>query len=232
MAINIKLVERSYGGKKFRPSTIVDFEPSSNLLICVTPWGRQEIASKVTESMKAFIATAKEDTEMTVPYAQKDNLQQMGNILRMATIMASEKIYSEFNDQEYTSGFEIFAAIQDGPQWNYISCGQPSLILHRKDLGIVPLTQSIDLNVVNSKSCLLDPLPNQLLGLGQHPPIQYGNIRLLEGDQLALISRTYIPTDFYKLETASFHLDGISRSLANNSENVPFWLGLLSVNQI
>ena len=230
MATNIKIDERSYGGKKFRPNTTVDFESSNNLLICVTAWGQPDIAGKVIESIKNFITLAKEDTELTVPYARKENLQQLGNVLRMAIIMASEKIFNEFNKEEYVSGFEIFAGVQDGPQWIFVNCGQPSLVLCRSGMGIVPLSQSVDLNVLTLRTSILDPMPNNLLGLGQHPPIHYGNLRLRNSDRLALISRTYLPTDFFQLSEDQFDIDHISKALANDSQDVPFWLGLISVN--
>ena len=230
MATKIKIEERSYGGKKFRPRTIVDFENSNNLLICITPWGKADIASKVSDSIKSFITMANEDSELTVPYARKENLQQMGNVLRMAVIMASEKVYNEFNKEEYTSGFEIFAAVQDGPQWIYVSCGQPSLIISRKQIGIVPVSQSVDMNVLSLRSSIYDPLPNQLLGLGQHPPIQYGNLRLKESDRLALISRTYLPNDFFRLSREEFSSKKISQVLAEENQEVPFWLGFIHLD--
>ena len=230
MALNIKIDERSYGGKKFRPMTVVDFEKSNNLLLAITPWGSDDIAPKVIQSIKSFVTMANEDSDLTVPYARKENLQQMGNILRMAVIMASEKINNEFNQEEYTSGFEIFAAIQEGPQWIYVSCGQPSLILNRKGMGTVPISQSIDLNVLTLRSSLLDPLPNQLLGLGQHPPIQFGNMRLKTTDRLALISRTYLPTDFFKISNEAFNSDEIADVLAHDNQEVPFWLGFIDLD--
>ncbi len=230
MALNIKISERSYGGKKFRPPVIVDFEKSNNLLLCVTPWGQPDIADKVIQSVKSFVTMAFEDTELTVPYARKENLQQMGNILRMAVIMASEKIFNEFNKEEYTSGFEVFAAVQDGPQWIYVSCGQPSLVINRKDMGSVPLSQAVDLNVLTLRNSILDPLPNQLLGLGQHPPIQYGNVYLKDTDKLALISRTYLPNQFFELNRERFNSDEIAKTLAKENQEVPFWLGFIDVD--
>ncbi len=232
MDINIKLTERSYGGKKFRPNTVVDFEPSNNLLLCVTPWGQTGVAEKVIQSIKSFVTMANEDTELTVPYARKENLQHFGNILRMAVIMASEKINSEFNKEEYTCGFEIFAAIKDGPQWIYVSCGQPTLVVHRPDTGTLPLSQAIDLNVLTLKNPIHDPLPNQLLGLGQHPPIQYGNIRLRGRDKFALISRTYLPSAFFQLNKDEFDIDRISRTLADDNQEVPFWLGFIHLDEM
>lgn len=230
MVTNINISQRSYGGKKFRPSTVIDFEKSNNLLLCVTPWGHADIADKVTQSIKSFVTMADEDNELTVPYARKENLQQMGNVLRMAVIMASEKIYNEFNKESYSCGFEIFAAIQEGPQWIYVSCGQPSLIIHRKGIGTIPLSQSIDLNVLSLRSSLNDPLPNQLLGLGQQPPIQYGNLYIKNSDRMALISRTYLPNNFFSLPEENFNSETISKILAEDNQEVPFWLGFIDIN--
>lgn len=230
MDINIKITERSYGGKKFRPQSIVHFDKSNNLLICVTPWGQAAIAEKVSDSIKNFITMASEDSELTVPYARKENLQQMGNTLRMAVIMASEKIFNEFNQEEYNSAFEIFAAIQDGPQWIWVSCGQPSLVVMRQGLGIIPLYQSIDLNVLTQKHSIQDPLPNHLLGLGQHPPIQFGNLRLNSQDKMALISRTYLPNSLFAIDQQFFASEDIAKLLADDSPNIPFWLGFIEIN--
>ena len=230
MAINISLVERSYGGKKFRPQPKCYFEKSNNLLLCITAWGKESIADEIVESIKNFLSLANEDTEITVPYAKKQNLNQKGNVLRMAIIMASERIYKDYNQEEYTAGFEIFAAIQEGPQWTYVSCGQPSFVLYRKGLGALPINHNLDLNLLVPKSTVVDPLPNQLLGLGQHPPIQYGNLRLKASDKLLLVSRIYLPNQFFALEESDFHIDAITQTLASESVDIPFWIGFINVN--
>lgn len=232
MALSIKLEERSFGGKKFRPQPIIDFDSSNNLLVCVTAWGRDDIAEKVIESIQSFISLSQEDSEHTIPYVRKENLQQQGNVLRMAIMTASEKIYNDFNKEEYSSGFEVFAAIQEGPQWIYVSCGQPGLVIQRKDMGIIPVTHGIDLNVLTTQSIVEDPLPNQLLGLGQNPPIQYGNIRLEPTDRIALISRTYLPQAFFKLDQQEFDLEQVSLTLAKDNQDIPFWLGFININQL
>lgn len=229
MDLNIKLEERSYGGKKFRPNTVVFHEKTNNLTLCVTPWGRTEVAEKVIENIRNFIAVAADDEELTVPYARKENLHQFGNMLRMAIIMASEKIHNQFNKEEYTAGFEIFAALQEGPQWIYVSCGQPSVTLFRKNKSALSLSQNVDLNILTQRVPSSDPLPNQLLGLGQHPPITYGNVRLQPGDRVALVSRTYLPNEFFRLDEQSFNQQEISETLANDSQETPFWLGFINV---
>lgn len=228
MVLNIN--ERSYGGKKFRPVTEVLHDKSNNLFLCITPWGRPDIIEKVSQSITNFLTMANEDTDLTVAYERKQNLHQKGNILRTSVIMASEKINNEYNEEEYTAGFEIFAAIQDGPQWIYVSCGQPSAILCREGLGTLPLSQSLDLNILTPKKTLKDPLPNQLLGLGQNPPIQFGNLRLKPKDRISLISRPYIPSHFFQLTTDQFNEKNIADILAKDSQDIPFWLCCIGVN--
>lgn len=230
MDLSIKFQDRSFGGKKFRPKTLVYQEKNSNMLLCITPWGRADIADTVADSIKNFLVLANEDSEVTIPYPRKENLHKLGNTLRMAVIMASEKIFNQYNQEEYTTGFEIFAAIQEGKQWIFVSCGQPSLILFREKLGIIPLYQSIDLNVLTVRDLIKDPLPSQLLGLGQNPPIHYGNLRLRNTDRLALISRTYLPNDLFTLPPDSFDPDQISKLLAHENEDVPFWLAFINVD--
>lgn len=230
MDLSINIEERSYGGKIFRPNTVIYQEKASNLLLCITPWGASEITEKITDSIVNFVTLANEDSDLTVPYPRKETLHQKGNVLRMAVIMASEKINTAYNQDEYTTGFEIFAAIQDGPQWIYVSCGQPSVTLHRKNMGAINLNQSLDLNVLTQKKVLKDPLPNHLLGLGQHPPISFGNLRLQPGDSVALVSRTYLPNSFYQLSAEQFNQDEIASVLAKDSQDTPFWLGLLSID--
>lgn len=230
MAINIKLTEQSYGGKKFRPAPKCYLEKGSNLLICITAWGSEEIADEIVDSIKNFLTMANEDNEITVPYARKQNLNQKGNVLRMAIIMASERIFKEYNNDEYNAGFEIFAAIQEGPQWTYVSCGQPSFMINRKNMGTLPINHSLDLNLLVPKSSVIDPLPNQMLGLGQHPPIQYGNIRLKKSDKLLLSSRIYMPDTFYSLDRGSFDIQSITKTLATDNVDIPFWLGFIDIN--
>lgn len=230
MALNINLSEQSYGGKKFRPTPVCYLEKDSNLLICITSWGKENIADGIVDSIKNFLSTASEDTDVTVPYARKQNLNQKGNILRMAIIMASERIFKDHNKDEYTAGFEIFAAIQEGPQWTYVSCGQPSFILNRQGLGTLPINHSLDLNLLVPKSSIIDPLPNQMLGLGQHPPIQYGNIKLKKSDKLLLASRVYLPGSFYSLNYEDFQIQTITQTLAEDSLDMPFWLGFIDIN--
>ena len=225
--MNIKIEDRSFGGKTFRPQTKVDFEDSNKLLICTTTWGRDDISEKVSEFIKNYINIADDDTEMTMPFARKENLQVKGNTLRMAVIMASEKINADYNKEELQAGFEIFAAIQEGPQWTYVSCGQPSVILIRDEMGIIPLSQSVDLNILTQNSHIEDPLPTAVLGIGQQPPIQYGNLRLRKQDRIALISRSYIPSPFYQLSPAEVSLSSLSDILARDNENIPFWAALL-----
>ena len=230
MELNIRLTQRSYGGKKFRPKTHTSYEKSNRLLLCVTCWGQEDILDPINEVMKNSIALYDKSSEATSFYNPKENLHPMGNVLRGAVIAAGEKIHAQFNKEEYTAGFEIFAGMWEGPQWVYVSCGQPSVILYREQMGAIPLIQSIDMNVLSLQSPPSDPLPNSLLGLGQDPIIHYGNVPLKPSDRLTLISRPYVPNGFFGLSTDRFNEKEISQVLAEDNPDIPFWLGFVEVH--
>ena len=230
MAFKLDLTERSYGGKKFRPRPSCYLEKESNLILCVTPWGRDDISETIVDSIKNFLAMANDDQEITVPYARKQNLNRTGNVLRMAIILASEKIHKEYNKDEYTAGFEVFAGLQEGHQWTYVSCGQPSLILLRENMGAIPVHHNIDLNIRAPMKTLSDPLPNHILGMGQHPPIQFGSLSLQKKDKLMLISRSYLPSCFFSMGKDLSDSQKVSQVLAEDDQDIPFWLGLVDLD--
>ncbi len=231
MDINIKLTERAYGGKKFRPNTHVYYEKASHLLFCVTCWGQGDILDRIMEVIKNSINLSDQDSEMTTLSVPQENLHHSASALQRAVTTASQNIYNHFNKEEYTAGFEIFAAIQEGPQWLYVSYGQPSLVLYREKIGIIPLRQNIDMNILSLRNCLSDPLPSQLLGLSPYPPsVHLGNIYLKPSDRLVLISRTYIPSHFFSLPRNQFNEVEISRLLAKDNKDIPFWLGFIKVH--
>lgn len=229
MNLNIQLTERAYGGKKFRPNTHVYYEKENHLLVCITCWGQGDILDRILEIIKNSITLSDQDSEVTV-LSNQEELYQPSNILQTAIIKADKNVYEQFNQEEYTTGFEIFVAIQEGPQWLYASCGQPSVILYKKKMGVIPLRQNIDMNILSLQSCLNDPLPGQLLGLSPHPPsIHSGNIYLKPSDRLVLISRTYVPSRFFGLSEDRFNETEISRLLAEDNKDIPFWLGFLKI---
>ena len=230
MGINIKFTERAYGGKKFRPNTHVYYEKANHLLFCVTCWGQGDILDRIVDVIRNSMNLTNQDSEMTSLSAPQEHLHHSSNALQAAVVTASQNIYNQFNKEEYVAGFEIFAAVQEGPQWLYASCGQPSFILYRKETGAIPLRHNVDMNVLSLAGCLDDPLPGQLLGLSPYPPsVHMGNIYLKPSDRLVLISRTYIPSHFFSLPWDRFNEPEISRLLAKDNKDIPFWLGFITV---
>lgn len=228
MVSKLKVSSRSYGGKKFRPTPVCFSDEDLGLFVCVTPWGNQDIAELVIDSVKGYFSIANEDTEVTVPYERKPSLDRFGNILRMAVIVASEKVNKKYNGSSHSAGFEIFASLLINKQWTYVSCGQPSMVLLRPEMGALPLHTSLDLNTKLTSDILVDPLPSDLLGLNQRPPINYGVQKLQKHDRLALISRSYIPNDFFAMDPQHRSLETMSDLLAQDNPAMPFWLGLIN----
>ena len=227
-----QLTERAYGGKKFRPDTHVYHERENNLTVCITCWGSSDSLNRIMELIKNSIILSDESQDMEATALFNENSlhqNQPSKILEMAIAKANQTVYEQFNSEEYTTGFEIFISIQTGPQWLYAVCGQPNIILHREQMGIIPLTHNIDLNVLSLKSCVTDPLPHQILGLSPSPPppIHSGHLYLRPTDHLALISRSYLPKEFFRLSSDHFNEEEISRVLAEDNKDIPFWLGFM-----
>ena len=145
----------------------------------------------------------------------------------MSVILSSEKIFRKFNKTEYTSGFEIFAASVKNDQFVYVSCGQPNLIFCKKGIGAFPLVVNHDLNFQTAPMDFQSPLPSQLLGIGQHPPLNIGNQKVEPGDFCIAVSRSYVPPELFAADVNSLDLSSVSQILANENPDVPFWLGIL-----
>ena len=226
-----QLTERAYGGKKFRPNIHIYQEKENNLTLCITCWGSTDSLNRIVELIKNSIILYDETQDMeATAFLSEGSLRQNqpSKNLELALEKANKAVYEQFNNEEYTTGFEVFISIQSGPQWLYAVCGQPNVILHRKQMGIIPLTHNIDLNVLSLKDCVNDPLPHQILGLSPFPPsIHSGHLYPRSTDHLALISRSYLPKEFFCLSDDRFNEEEISLVLARDNKDIPFWLGFM-----
>jgi len=219
--------ERIFGGKFFRPLPKIHFDPNLGTSLFVTPWGDPTPGEQVIEQITNFMSLNSGDSEVTVPYPKKRMMSPEGNTLRMGIILASEKISKQYNKDEYISGFEILACQLSKNKLTYISSGQPNLLYCKPKKGLFPLNVNHDLNFQSSPIDFLSPLPNYLLGIDQHPPLNFGSQIVEPGDFCIAISRSYLPTELFSTESSQLDLNTISNILAKDSADTPFWLGLI-----
>lgn len=219
--------QRSYSGRFFRPQPELCSLPESQTHLCVTSWGHPDAGKKVADDVKNFLTMSHGDHEVTVPYPKKSMMSSHGNLLRMGIILASEKVQKSFNESEDSAGFEMLAVSLMNNQLVYVSCGQPNLLFCRPSQGLFQLTVNHDLNFQNAQMDFQSPLPSQLLGIGQHPPLAFGNQRIEPGDFCIIISRSCLPPRLFATEPKQLDLTTVSDILASDNPDIPFWLSFL-----
>ncbi|MGE0761964.1 MAG: hypothetical protein AB7N80_01670 [Bdellovibrionales bacterium] len=225
----MKLVERSFSGKVFRPRPEVLCETDGSLCIVATPWGPRATARKVIQSVVDLFHSARSDDEVTSPFQVLTGLSSMANNLRAAVMLANDTIYREENRSEYLSGVELFVAARRNNELAWAHVGGPHVLLDRTGFDLQILAASPDSALAHSdQQQMLAPLPSALLGVGPTTNLSVHSVRLQTEDRLVLVHRSVIPPRLQTLKASERELVPMSQLLARQSADLPFWLGILS----
>lgn len=220
--------ERSYGGKLFRPTPEIYFE--NDLLIIATPWGPRNSAKKAIQIISDYYTSARNDVEVTAPFEKLTCLSSLANILRIAGLLANNTIHRDENKSEYVSGIELFIGAQIHNEFVWLQLGQPNILLSRNGHTLIPLGSTTDLSTDFSQSNeILPPLPSGLLGLDSNCNFVINSFRPQTKDRLFLISRSILPGDLFILSDKQLTTNEISRTLARQQSEMPFWIGALNL---
>jgi hypothetical protein len=226
----VQFVERSYGGKTFRPRPEIHFSADTRLLVVATPWGSRSGAKKVVEIIVDYYTSSLQDLEATSPFEKLSCLSPVANSLRIATLLANDRLYREENKSEFTVGVELFVAAIDRYDVVFVQVGHPNILLGRQGRGLIPLGSHMDLALdVSGTNKILSPLPSHMIGLDPSANMTIGSFRPQTNDQLVLISRSAMSDRVYLLSQSEWNLEVISRSLSENHPDLAFWAGLLSL---
>ncbi|MDZ4660082.1 MAG: hypothetical protein SGJ18_00550 [Pseudomonadota bacterium] len=226
----MKFQERSYSGKIFRPRPEIYFSDENRLLIVATPWGPRSAAKKVSQIILDYFSAAAQDMEATSPFEKLSCLSPIANNLRIATLLANDKIFREENKTEYTSGVELFAASIEKNDVVWLQVGHPNVLLARTGKGVIPLGSHVDLALdIAAGSKILPPLPSQLIGLDMSCNLTIGSFRPQINDKLILVSRSAMSDRIYLLSDKEWNLTSVSQSLAQNHPELAYWLGVLDL---
>lgn len=218
--MSLKFSERSYGGKTFRPTPSCLWENSPALLTMLTFWGAASTKERQLEAHHDFFKSLQE----------KSSISENGLNQSIADFLNSQNeiLLHEANENELQSGYESLNFFQHQGMFYLAQVGQPHVILIREQTAL-PLHSSQDLNIVKKSPWHLgSPLPATLMGVEEPCPSPFfKGFPLYEGDKVVLLSRSLVEWPTYPLGEIS--LDSLSLHLAKQSENQPFWLGLIEV---
>ncbi len=222
--------ERAYGGKVFRPRPEIAMESDGNLFLAGTPWGSRSSTAKALHLIRDQFLSARGDDEVTSPFDRLTCLSPMANDLRIAVKLANDSMYNEDNKNEYVSGFELLAMAYDGHELAWLQVGLPGIFLDRPGSPLLPLGPVFDLSTELSTNIAtaLTPLPHRLLGADPTSDYEVLSMRPQKGESLVMIARSFLPSDFYTLSAHERDIQNISRVLAQDNADTPFWVGRLS----
>ncbi len=216
--------QRSFPGNHATlPKPEVFFDEQEKLLIVATPWGSSVGAKKIVETISEYYLATKSDKEATSPFRRLDYLSSTANNLRIATLVANELLYREENRSDYRSGVELFACSMQERELAWVQVGYPSVMIQRKGQSLLPISVQMGLsNEVQHEGEKLPPLPNSLLGISPEPNLSIQSICAKSGDNIVLLSRSWIPREVFKSTVKTF--EDLSKALSADASE-PFWLG-------
>lgn len=224
----MRLTERSYSGKYFRPRP--EFLINQNLGVIATPWGPRSTAKRAIQAFTDYFHAAQDDQEATSAFQLIESLSPLANQLRVALMMTNDTLLNEENKDHYNSGVELFAFSKTQNELAFVQVGGGSFFIDRQGFDLQPLSVQLDLSAgFSHKNQILNPLPSTLVGLGQTIHIQSQSINTQNGDRFILLQRSFIPARFLAVAQTQRNLSHFSRVLAHHSEDFPFWLGLLEL---
>lgn len=225
----MRLEERSYSGKVFRPRPEIYCDSEANLCIIATPWGPRNVAKKAIQTIADLLQSSQHDREVTSPFQIMSCLSPMANNLRAAIMLANDTIYRETNQNEYVGGVELFIALSHGTECVWSQIGGPQVILDSAhfEQEILGTHNDLSRQYSTNEKCL-SPLPENLLGLASTTNFMVHSLHLSPGDRLLLLQRSLVPSRLLSLPRPERNLKSFSLLLARHSSEIPYWIGQLS----
>lgn len=223
----MKFLERSFvENSSYRPRPYVHWNEAEGLLVIATPWGQDTSKEDLISKIEDYISSSKLDHELTSPFPSLHNYDKAANSVRTALLLVNENIYKSKNKNEYTSGYEILVGIVKESQFYFATVGHPHVLLSKNEKNILPLFMDLDHSLNLSEKKLLPALPDKLLGVSSQMDFQVHSFKYQKGDQLILMSRSWIPEDFFTLPKTERNFESYVKKLANDNKQ-PFWLGVM-----
>jgi len=225
-----RFVERSYGGKIFRPSPQVHIEEDASFGVIATSWGNKACATKCIDILKDYVLSARQDMEATSPFQKLTCLSPLANSLRVGVLLANDSIYREENKNEYTSGVELFVFAHQEGELAYAQVGLPHFFVAREGLPWISVGTQIDFAAEMSRqSNLMAPIPQNVIGLHSTTNVNISSFKTHSGDRLIFLSHSLAASAACSLPYENTSLENITQSLAQKNADLPFWVGLLDM---
>ena len=227
--MNLKF--QAFGGTIFRPQPETLLHRELGFFAVVTPWGPQFQTKEVIKALIQNYETYSSDEEVTSVYPPLNSLSPEENTFRQAVLSCNEQVFREQNkESEYTFGYEMVCGVIREKQILFIQVGHPYIYLDRPGISLQPMGHVLDLSAGFSRlPHNPPPLPSQLLGLYSDMHFSVFRVPVGAKDRLLFISRSFIPVNLVTVPREERTLNLMARQLAEDNEDIPFWIGLLDL---
>lgn len=228
----MKMEERSFAGKNFRPKPQSYLSNNKKLITVITPWGQEAISTKeVFENIETQYSFFSEDKESTHPFPKMMSLNPTQNDMRTAVMQTNQNIFNNINQDEYSMGFELFFAAIVENIFTFIQIGQPLILIDRphQPLRSIGHVTDTSLSTVKNQKIFIPPLPHQLLGIHEDISVHPFFFRFRPEDCLILLNRNTIPSSWFELHQEERTLDKLSQKAAEDNPHIPFWLAKIQL---
>lgn len=221
----MKFEERSYSSHIIRPRPLVYLDPSENFLVILTAWGANENLERILDNVKQHLQTVKQDDELTTPFQNILSLSDEANDLRVATLMTNDLVFRGLNQDHYQVVVETCFINLKQRHVSWSQMGSPHMFLKKTQQTPQPISCFPE-----SRTDLQSfPLPVHFLGAEPTISPRCGDLYLEKGDEIILLSSSFIPTEIWSLKD-QLSLDDWTQALAEKNEEQPFWLGRLKLD--
>ena len=227
----MQITERAFSAKTFRPKPGCHISENQELAAVITPWGQSSLSTAaVFEDLESRYSFFSEDLESTRPFPLLQNLSVPENDVRTAIIQVNQGIYHKINEEEYSTGFELFCAAITGNVCVFSQVGCPVVLIDKPQhsLCLVGSLMTDRASLCNSKEHQ-PSLPVQLLGVHEDVSITSGYFEFSKGDRLILLSRSYVPPAWLSVKREERTIEYLSRLASRDNPQIPFWLGILTL---
>ena len=137
----MKLECRSFSDKGTRPSPAVI--SSSGTTAVATPWNTsQSNAENMIRSFNTLYDQLSQDKDSTQPFQKMISLSTNENNLRVTCMQINSNVFSQFNQNEFQAGFEVFFSVKTPTEFSFVQVGNPQVYLARKNLPLQSLGQN------------------------------------------------------------------------------------------
>lgn len=216
--MNLEL--QNYNSEFFRPTPIV--LDSQNLALVATLWGHSEtlapLIQRLFEHLESEISQLENKTSIQISACVEQSLQDLNSDL------------NDLNRDEWLFVVECLIVVRHKHKVLFYSVGQHFVFSNTQSQGFAVLVAQ-DISNLNSRpSEKLSPLPSHCLGIDQDIMVHRGSCRATDHQKFFLCSKT----EFKAAELIEFsqNVQSMTEHFALNSQQMPFWLAQLEVQNV